>query len=70
MKSPIQLLTEKRNEMQAEYNRVLKVYPHETGNLKFNESFKLNKADDLKAIKEVISQYNAAIYTLRNPNKD
>jgi hypothetical protein len=43
MKSPIQILVDKRNEIQAEYNRVLKVYPHETGNLKFNESFKWGK---------------------------
>lgn len=66
MKSPVQILIDKRNEIQAEYNRVLKVYPHETGNLKFNESFKLEKKANLKAIKEVISQYNAAIYVLRN----
>lgn len=66
MKSPLQLLMDKRNEIQSEYNRVLKLNLSGISTLKHRESFEWGKRVDLDRIKSQINQYNAAIYVLQN----
>lgn len=63
MKSPVELLIERRDEIQREYDRVKSVQCEENG---YESAFEKNKINDLKDLKKVIDQYNSAIFVLSN----
>lgn len=64
MKSPIELLIERRDEIQREYERVKSVQCEENG---YESAFEKNKMDDLNYLQGVIDQYNGAVFVLSNP---